>query len=108
MTALTILRYVLVAIFVGSGASKLAGVGFVREEFVKWDYPDWFRIAVGVYELIGAALLLMPETVSAGVWWLVLLMLGAIYTHLKAKGQMPRVVLPIAVLAMLLLVYFKG
>ncbi len=107
MPLLEILRYALAAIFAGVSLLQLAGPRFIRAEFEKWNYPQRFRLAVGVYELIGVALLLMPSTVTLGICWLVLLMFGAIYTHVKTPGQLPRIVLPIFVMAMLLALFLR-
>jgi len=97
------IRVILGLVFAGSGLSKLVGLKLVIAEFEKWGYSSQFRLLVGVYELIGAALLLVPATAIIGLWWFVPLMLGAMYTHLKTPGDRPRIVLPVVVLAALFL-----
>ena len=44
-------------------------------------WGDWFRICTGVVELVGAALVLIPRTVSAGIAVLVVTMIGAAAVH---------------------------
>jgi len=43
------------AVFISSGFLKLAGPEFVRARFARWHYPDWFRIAIGVWEVEAGA-----------------------------------------------------
>jgi len=67
-----------------SGLMKMPGVPGVQfwiRDFGRWGYPDWFRVAVGVAELISFALLLVPRVAGYGASLFAVVMLGAIFTH---------------------------
>lgn len=72
----------LAVIFLASGVAKLAALGFEQAAFARWGYPLWFMYAVGAAETLGALGLLTPlRRWAAG--GLLLLMLGALQTHLR-------------------------
>jgi putative oxidoreductase len=64
-----------------SGWLKVSGNIFWVRDFHRWGYPDWFRLAVGVAELISLVLLLVPRLASYGASLFAVVMLGAIFTH---------------------------
>ena len=64
-----------------SGLMKLPGSGFWANDFVRWGYPNWFRIVVGIAELISFVLLLIPRLAGYGAVIFAIVMLGAIFTH---------------------------
>ena len=78
--ALTIL---LALIFLQVGLGKLS---FFREmwaeRFVGWGLPATFALVIGVIEVVGALLLLIPKTASYGAASIIPVMLGASITHL--------------------------
>ena len=64
-----------------SGWLKVTGNIFWVRDFHRWGYPDWFRLAVGIAELISMVLLLVPRLASYGASLFALVMLGAMFTH---------------------------
>lgn len=72
-----------------SGLTKLPAEGFWARDFRRWGYPGWFRVAVGVAELLACAMLLVPRLASYGAALFAAVMLGAIYTH-AAHGETVR------------------
>jgi len=67
-----------------SGLMKMPNVPgeqFWIRDFQRWGYPGWFRVVVGLAELISCALLLVPRLAGYGATLFALVMLGAIYTH---------------------------
>jgi uncharacterized membrane protein YphA (DoxX/SURF4 family) len=60
---------------------KLTGNIFWVRDFQRWGYPDWFRLVVGIAELISMALLLVPRLATYGASFFAIVMLGAIFTH---------------------------
>jgi len=67
-----------------SGVMKMpgvAGVQFWIRDFQRWGYPGWFRVAVGIAEIISVALMLIPRLASYGAAIFGIVMLGAIFTH---------------------------
>ena len=67
-----------------SGLMKMPGVPgeeFWIRDFQRWGYPDWFRIVVGVVELVSCGLLLIPRFAAYGASLFACVMIGAILTH---------------------------
>jgi len=64
-----------------SGWLKVTGNIFWARDFHRWGYPDWFRIVVGISELLSMALLLVPRFAGYGASLFAAVMLGAIFTH---------------------------
>ena len=78
---LWILTVMLVVVCIRSGLLKLTGNVFWVRDFHRWGYPDWFRIVVGLAEVVSAALLLIPRVAVCGAALFAVVMLGAICTH---------------------------
>ena len=72
--------------FLLAGIPKVAAVEIWREQFAGWGYPEWFLRAVGLVEVIGALLLVVPRTALVGALVLAVVMAGAVYTHV-ANGE---------------------
>lgn len=88
-----------------SGWLKVTGnVSWVRD-FHRWNYPDWFRILVGVAELISGGLLLIPRFAGYGASLFVIVMMGAIYTHMT-HNEFSRVPFNLPLLAFSLVIVF--
>ena len=67
--------------FVPSGYLKLLDNSGWTEAFASWGYPDWFRRAVGVAELIAGSMILVPRLAAYGALLILTIMAGAIGTH---------------------------
>lgn len=78
---LWIIALLLALVCLRSGLLKVTGNVFWVRDFHRWDYPDWFRIVVGVAELISMALLLIPRFAAYGAGLFAVVMLGAVFTH---------------------------
>lgn len=86
--AVWLLSGLLAAVYLLAGGSKLAGAEQHVQSFARWGWPDWMRLAVGTVEVVSAALLLVPRVAFFGATALVVVMAGAIYTHLfRAPGE---------------------
>jgi putative oxidoreductase len=87
--AVRVLRWALVIVFVGASVGKLGGVPSAVNLFARVGLGQWFRYAVGVYELAGAGLLAYPRTTVMGVVALCALMLGAAATEILILERPP-------------------
>ncbi len=82
------LSVLLAALFLMSGYGKLTngqtagGLNF-DEQFVAWGLPAWFRFPVGFAEVAGAIGLLVPRLRFYASTGLMLVMGGAVLTHLR-------------------------
>jgi len=72
----------LVAIFSPQGWSKFSDTSGWAVAFRHWGYPDWFRVTIGVVELLAVALLLLGRTAALGALLIIGVMLGGMATHL--------------------------
>lgn len=97
---LWVVSVLLAAMFLFAGGSKLAGAPMHVEHFHDWGYPDWFRLLIGVAELAGGIGLLVPRLATPAAGGLVIVMIGAVYTHV-AHQEVGQAVVP-AVLGVLL------
>ena len=64
------------------GYYKLDPEGMWTKAFQKWGYPVWFRYLIGLLELGGALLLIIPKTRHFGGILLAIIMIGALITRL--------------------------
>ena len=79
--AIWIITLFLALVCLRSGLMKVTGNVFWVRDFHRWGYPDWFRMVIGIAELISLALLLIPRVASYGAALFGAVMLGAIVTH---------------------------
>lgn len=87
--------------FLGAGGQKLAGAEGLKEDFVRYGYPQWFRLVTGAVEVTGALGMLLglrcAALVPAAGLLLSSTMVGALATHVRigdpAKKMVPSAVL---------------
>jgi len=72
----------LVFIFAQQGPAKFSASSGWAKAFAQWHYPVWFRILIGGWETLAAALLLTRRTAPIGAAMIALVMLGAMGTHI--------------------------
>ncbi|MGW9685279.1 DoxX family protein [Flagellimonas sp. 2504JD1-5] len=65
-----------------NGIRKLDPDGFWTNAFTNWGYPVWFRVLVGILEVSGGLLLLIPKVRHWGGLILAPVMVGALVTRL--------------------------
>ena len=95
----------LVLICLRSGLLKVTGNIFWVRDFHRWGYPDWFRLVVGIAELISMLLLLVPRFASYGASLFAVVMLGAIFTH-ATHNETSRLPLNLLLLTLSLVILF--
>jgi uncharacterized membrane protein YphA (DoxX/SURF4 family) len=82
---------ILTALVMGAaGLPKIFGHGGWATRFERWGYPGGFVVVIGVVEVVGALMLLMPRVAAIGAAVLAAVMLGAAATHL-VHGEIARV-----------------
>ena len=69
-------------IFLNQGYAKFSATSGWARAFQHWGYPDWFRMTVGGLELLGALLLLWWRSAPIGAALIILVMAGAMGTHI--------------------------
>ena len=102
-TAANVLAGGLGVVFLMSGGTLLNGARMVRDNFRPYRYPDWFLVFTGVWEMAGAALLVIGIPFHgvglAGAALILAAMLGAVYTHAVRVPELKRVTAPAVLLA---------
>jgi putative oxidoreductase len=106
ITSATILRVGLAAVFFGAGCGKILGVAPAVALFHTIGLGEWFRYAIGVIELTGAALLAVPRTARLAALGLIGLMGGAAGTEVLVLHRPP--VMSLLTMAALILVARAG
>lgn len=69
-------------VFIRQGTAKFSDTSGWARAFRVWHFPVWFRVLIGVLETSAALLLLTRRTAFAGAVIIILVMLGAMSTHL--------------------------
>ena len=77
-----VLTVLLTLAFLGSGITKLAGMEQARVGFESWGYPIFLMYLIGICEVAGAAGMWLRRFSYAAKICFILLMLGAVSTHL--------------------------
>ena len=98
--AVYVVSGLLTALYLFASSGKLSGNPQAVEGFIKYGYSDAFRLFIGSAELSGAIGLWLPRLQFWAACGLILIMLGAVYTHLS-HGENPAG----AVVALLLLAF---
>ena len=88
-----ILRGAVTALFLFAAVTKFRN----PHNFAQWGYSDGFAIFIGLAEVCGAIGLWVPRVSQLAALGLILIMIGAAYSHVHA-GQMREGVVPIIVL----------
>ena len=89
--------------FVAMGLPKMLGLGGWAGRFAAWGYPPWVVVLVGVCEIGGAVMLLIPPLARPGAAGLSVIMLGAVATHLR-YGEFVRVIVPLILFTLLMVI----
>ena len=92
-------------IFIRQGFAKFDDASGWARAFHTWHFPVWFRVLIGVLEMSAAVLLLWKRTAFAGAVIIVLVMLGAMGTHIywSRPGQVTSEILPLFLATMVAL-----
>jgi len=105
-TVVWILSLILAAVFAITGIAKLIGTEPIGLQAAAMDgFPQWIRMVVGVVEVAGATMLLIPPIAAIGAAMLALLMIPATITQ-WISGE-PGVFVPVVLLVLLLLVAWR-
>lgn len=91
------------AVFAIAGIGKLRGAMIGR--FEEWGYTPGLALTIGVLELVGALALLYPRSAAASALGLIVIMFGALGTHLLA-GEYLAALAPLLLLGLLGFVLF--
>lgn len=77
------LSILLAASFIFAGYTKIPPGTNMVKRFENWGYNADFALLIGILEILGAILILIPRVTIFGAGLIIILMIGAIYTHLS-------------------------
>jgi len=85
------MAWLLALAFAGAGLFNAIGGASVQAQFLRWGYPAWWNFVTAALEMLGAALLVLPETRLWGLALLAILMIAAIATVARRReyGHLP-------------------
>ena len=89
----------LALMFLGAGVRKFTAPTWALM-FARWGYPDHFYLVIGVLEVTGAVALLIPRTAAPAALMLIVIMIGAGFTH-ALHAEMHRVPQVLVMMALL-------
>lgn len=76
------LSLLLAVAFLMAGFMKASGQPEMVEAFTNFGLPDWFRVTIGVIEMLGGVLLVIPALTGMAAFGLSIIMMGAVGSHL--------------------------
>ena len=86
-------------LFLAIGSMTVAGRKMFVENFRRFGYPQWFRIVTGSLEVLGGLGLLvgiwLPWLAALASTGLTLVMLGAVFTEIRTREPLQKIVLPL-------------
>lgn len=100
-----ILRILVALGFLLASLGKLTSNANVIQMFENWGFPDGFYLVIGILELVLAVMLLIPKTMKIALLGLIVLMVGAIITHI-VNDPIGQILRPIIFMLFLLGIYF--
>lgn len=77
-----LLRSLIALAFIAASLGKLTSTPGVLERFATYGFPRGFHLLIGVVEMAGAILLLVPKTRLYAIYILTAIVAGAAATHL--------------------------
>lgn len=95
-----VIQVLVAALFMMMAAPKLMSDPEVVSNFTRWGLPEKIYLVIGAFELVGAIGLLIPKTAAYAATGLILIMVGALFTHLM-HGEVMMALMPIMVMLML-------
>ncbi len=99
--ALYAVSALLTALFLFASSGKLMGQQQAVEGFRAMGYSDAFRLFIGAAEFSGAIGLWIPKLAFWAAAGLVIIMIGAVYTHLTVPAAGPPTSAAVALVALL-------
>ena len=100
-----VLRILLSLGFLLASTGKLTNNPEVLKMFENWGYPNGFHLIIGILELILAILLLIPKTLKIAMIGILVIMIGALLTHI-INDPISEIIRPIIFLIVLSAIYF--
>lgn len=103
-----IIQILIAGLFLMMGSQKLMSDPETVANFTRWGMPDKIYLVIGFFETLGAIGLLIPRVAGLAAVGLILVMGGALFTHLT-HNEMGMAMLPLVVMILLgVIVYLRN
>jgi uncharacterized membrane protein YphA (DoxX/SURF4 family) len=93
--------------FLFAGSFKFIYFEESTKQFADFGYAQWFLVLIGVLEVCGAFLLLVPRVAWIGAGLLAVIMVGAVVTLLRAGKGVEAFIPAVVFLVLLLIAYAR-
>ena len=100
-----IIQVLVTGLFMMMALPKLMSDQETVANFTRWGMPDKIYLVIGSLEVLGAVGLLIPRTSAFAAVGLILIMVGALFTHLT-HNEMMMALMPLMVMMMLAFVAY--
>jgi len=100
-----IIQVLVAGLFLMMGSQKLMSDPELVANFARWGLPDKMYLVIGFFEVLGAVGLLIPRFAGLAASGLILIMIGALFTHLT-HGEILMAMMPLMVMILLGVVVF--
>lgn len=100
-----VVQVLVAGLFMMMAVPKLMSAPDTVANFERWGLPGKMYLVIGTFEILGAIGLLIPTTSTSAAVGLIMIMMGALYTHLT-HGEMLMAMMPAMVMMMLAFVIY--
>ena len=80
-----VMAWLLASAFAGAGVFNASGGAAVQAGFIRWGYPAWWNFVTAAVELLGAGLIILPETRILGLALEAMVLIAAIATVMRHR-----------------------
>ncbi len=101
-----ILRIIIAVLFLLAGSGKFQTDSTMASNFNNWNLGIPIMFIVGIFEIVGAILLLIPKTITYGCYTLIIVMLSALVIHILNYKELGFPILNIGLITVLLLILY--
>ncbi|MCG2634510.1 MAG: DoxX family protein [Gammaproteobacteria bacterium] len=99
-----VLTALLALAYLTAGYLMVSGQAAIVQEFTDFGLPSWIRVTIGVLEITGAVLLLIPAFTGMAAFGLSIIMVGGTACHLMFTSP-PQAIPPILFFSILTYIY---
>ena len=100
-----IIQILIAGLFLMMGFGKLMSDPEVVANFTRWGMPNKMYLVIGFFEVLGAIGLLIPRLSELAATGLIVIMIGALFTHLT-HNEVGMAVVPLVIIVLLGVIVF--
>jgi Mn2+/Fe2+ NRAMP family transporter len=85
ISVVDLLAWPLAIALLGAGIINAAGSVKIKEDFLRWGYPNWWNRVTGALEILAAVLIAVPATRAPGLLLSAVICVAAVLTVVRFK-----------------------